>query len=264
LTPINSGFSQTTPDIGSPDIKLINKQKVAVLSGEGTSPLSYGEIWHFFEQQLHYPLTSINTAHLSRTNLDKYNVLIIPDGYYGSVLNDTLLNKLKDWVRSGGKVIALDGALRSFAGKDGFSLNYKTTEPQDSTDNLIAYAERERAYSSNLITGAIFKTKVDNSHPMAFGYSEDYFTLKRGNTNYSLLESGYNVAHLNDTRVFSGFAGKKALSNLSNTMVFGEERMGQGSFIYMADNVLFRSFWENGKLFLVNSIFFVHNNAFEL
>ena len=64
--------------------------------------------------------------------------------------------------------------------------------------------------------------------------------------------------------MYSGFAGKDALSNLNNTLVFGEERMGSGSFIYMADNPLFRSFWENGKLFLVNSIFFVNNNAYEL
>jgi hypothetical protein len=40
--------------------------------------------------------------------------------------------------------------------------------------------------------------------------------------------------------------------------------MGSGSFIYMVDNPLFRGFWENGKLFLVNSIFFVNSNAFEL
>ncbi|MEN8885544.1 MAG: M14 family metallopeptidase [Winogradskyella sp.] len=264
LTQINSGFSQSSPDIGSPDIKLINKQKIAVLSGEGTSSLSYGEIWHFFEQQLHYPITSINTDNLSRTNLDKYNILIIPNGYYGSVLNEATMTKVKDWVRSGGKVIAIDGALRSFAGKDGFSLKYKASENEETTDNLVAYADRERSYSNNLITGAIFKTKVDNTHPMAFGYSNDYFTLKLGSSAYSLLDSGYNVAHLDDTKVFSGFAGKNALNNLDKTLVFGEERMGNGSFIYMVDNTLFRSFWENGKLFLVNAIFFVNNNAFEL
>ncbi|MDC1505261.1 M14 family metallopeptidase [Winogradskyella sp.] len=264
LTQINSGFSQSSPDIGSPDIKLINKQKIAVLSGEGTSSLSYGEIWHFFEQQLHYPITSINTDNLSRTNLDKYNILIIPNGYYGSVLNEATMTKVKDWVRSGGKVIAIDGALRSFAGKDGFSLKYKASENEEATDNLVAYADRERSYSNSLITGAIFKTKVDNTHPMTFGYSNDYFTLKLGSSAYSLLDSGYNVAHLDDTKVFSGFAGKNALKNLDKTLVFGEERMGNGSFIYMVDNTLFRSFWENGKLFLVNAIFFVNNNAFEL
>ncbi|MFC0605196.1 M14 family metallopeptidase [Winogradskyella pulchriflava] len=264
LTQINSGFSQTTPDVGSPDIKLINKQKVAVLSGEGTSSLSYGAIWHFFEQQLHYPLTSINTDNFSRTNLDKFNVLIIPDGYYGSVLNESNMTKLKDWVRAGGKVIAIDGALRSFAGKEGFSLKYKDTENDEKDDNLTSYADREREYTNQLITGAIFKTKVDKTHPMAFGYGDDYFTLKLGSSAYSLLESGYNVAHLDDTKVYSGFAGKDALSNLNQTLVFGEERMGSGSFIYMVDNTLFRSFWENGKLFLVNAVFFVNNNAFEL
>lgn len=264
LTQINSGFSQTTPDIGSPDIKLINKQKVAILSGEGTSSLSYGSIWHFFEQQLHYPLTSINTDDFSRTNLSKYNVLIMPNGYYGSVLNDDNMKKLKDWVRAGGKVIAIDGALRSFAGKDGFSLKYKESEKTPDENNLIPYAEREREYTNNLITGAIFKTKVDNTHPMAFGYDDNYFTLKLGSSAYSLLDGGYNVIHLDNTKVYSGFAGKDALSQLNNTLVFGEERMGSGSFIYFVDDTLFRSFWENGKLFLVNSVFFVNNNAYEL
>lgn len=264
LTQINTGFSQNKPDIGSPDIKLINKQKVAILSGEGTSSLSYGEIWHFFEQQLRYPLTTINTDNLSRTNLSKFNVLIIPNGYYSRVLNDNVMSKLKDWVRSGGKVIAIDGALRNFAGKDGFSLNYKSSEGDETTDNLVPYADRERQYTNSLITGAIFKAKIDDTHPMAFGYDKDYFTLKLGSSAYSLLDNGYNVAHLADTKVYSGFAGKDALNNLNQTLVFGEERMGSGSFIYMVDNSLFRSFWENGKLFLVNSVFFVNNNAFEL
>ena len=264
LTTITSGFSQTTPDIGSPDIKLVNKQKVAILSGEGTSSLSYGAIWHFFEQQLHYPLTSINTDNLSRTDLSKYNVLIMPSGYYGSVLGDSNMSKLKDWVRKGGKVIAIDGALRSFAGKDGFSLNYKTPASSIESDNLTSYADREREYTNQLITGAIFKSNVDHTHPMAFGYDNTYFTLKIGSSAYSLLNSGYNVAHITDTKAYSGFAGKDALANLNQTLVFGEERMGSGSFIYMADNPLFRSFWENGKLFLVNAVFFVNNNAYEL
>jgi hypothetical protein len=266
LSKITTGFSEMIPDIGSPDIKLINRQKVALLSGEGTSSLSYGALWHFFEQQLEYPITAINTDNLSRTNLDKYNVLIMPSGYYGRVLNETTMTKIKDWVRAGGKVIAIEDALRSFVGQDGFNLKYKKPQNDESVkpDNLIAYADRERQYANNLITGAIFKTEVDNTHPMAFGYDSHYFSLKLGSSAYDLLDSGYNVAHLKDTKVFSGFAGKEAIKNLDNTLIFGEEQMGSGSFIYMADNPLFRGFWENGKLFLVNSIFFVNSNAFEL
>ncbi|WP_411768271.1 M14 family metallopeptidase [Winogradskyella sp. A3E31] len=265
---INSGFSTTTPDIGSPDIKLINPQKIAILSGEGTSSLSYGALWHFFEQQLKYPVTSIHTDDFGRTNLDKYNVLILPSGYYGSVLNDNNMKKLNEWVQSGGKVIAIDRALSAFSGKEGFSLEPKKdeedAEEKDSKQHLISYAEREREYANDLITGAIFKTKVDNTHPMAFGYDDHYFTLKLGSSAYGLLDGGYNVAHLDNTKVYSGFAGQRALKKLDDTLVFGEERKGSGSFIYFVDDVMFRSFWENGKLFLVNSIFFVNNNAFEL
>jgi hypothetical protein len=264
LEVFNSGYSDRIPDVGSPDIKLVNKQKIAMLSGEGTSSLNYGALWHFFEQQLHYPVTSINTKQLSRVNLDKYNVLIIPSGYYGRVLNDDAMKTLQSWVRDGGKVIAIDRALSAFAGKDGFSLKYNESMPGDS-DNLIPYADRERQYAKHMITGAIFKTKVDATHPMAFGYDDTYFSLKLGSTSYQLLGNGYNVAHIGDTvEKASGFAGSEALKGLNNSLVFGEERLGSGSVIYMVDNTMFRSFWENGKLFFVNAIFFVNNNAFEL
>ncbi|OUS02074.1 zinc carboxypeptidase [Flavobacteriales bacterium 33_180_T64] len=265
---ISSGFSTSGPDFGSPDIKLVNPPKIAILSGEYTSSLSYGELWHFFEQQLHYPVTSINTNNLNRINLSKYNVLIVPNGYYGRLLNDALIDKLKTWIQSGGKLIAIDGALNSFADKEGFGLKRNQTQDADKEkeDNRrIKYADRERDNTKNLITGAIFKSDVDNTHPMAFGYNDTYFTLKLGSASYALLENGYNVAYLGENpKNVSGYAGKDALKKLDNTLIFGEQRIGNGSVIYMADNVMFRSFWENGKLFLVNSIFFVNNNLIEL
>ncbi|WP_052467107.1 M14 family metallopeptidase [Psychroserpens damuponensis] len=266
LSAITTGFSTSGPDFGSPDIKLVNPPKIAMLSGDYTSSLSYGELWHFFEQQLHYPVTSINTDDVSRSNLSKFNILILPNGYYGGLLNDDLTKKIKTWVQAGGKLIAIDGALHSFVGKDGFGLQRLSTKDVSEEKNLtISYADRERDNTKNLITGAIFKTDVDNTHPMAFGYDNTYFTLKLGSSSYSLLENGYNVAYFGDNpKNVSGFAGQHALKKLNNSLIFGEQRLGSGSIIYMVDNVMFRSFWENGKLFFVNSIFFVNNNLVEL
>ena len=267
LNAITSGFSTSGPDFGSPDIKLVNPPKIAMLSGDYTSSLSYGALWHFFEQQLHYPVTSINTDDFSRTNLSKYNVLIMPNGYYGGFLNENLTDKIKTWIQAGGKLIAIDGALNTFAGKDGFGLkrNVADSTQEEKQNKTIKYADRERDNTKNLITGAVFKTDVDNTHPMAFGYDDHYFTLKLGSSSYSLLENGYNVAYLGDNpKNVSGFAGQEALKKLDNSLIFGEQRIGRGSVIYMVDNVMFRSFWENGKLFFVNSIFFVNNNLVEL
>ncbi|WP_034041170.1 M14 family metallopeptidase [Wocania ichthyoenteri] len=267
LHAVQSGFSTSGPDFGSPEIKLVNKQKIAILSGKGTSSLNYGALWHFFEQQIHYPITSINTNNFSGLNLNKFDVLIIPSGNYKSILNEKGLEKLKSWVTKGGKVIAISNALKAFADKKGFKLKKnEINKKEKDTINLIPYANREREAIKNLISGAIFKTKVDNTHPMAFGYSNIYFSLKLGSSPYKLLsDNNFNVSYLdnNPTQV-SGFAGSNTLKKLNNSLIFGEERIGKGSMIYMVDDVMFRSFWENGKLFLVNAIFFVNNNAVEL
>jgi hypothetical protein len=96
---------------------------------------------------------------------------------------------------------------------------------------------------------------------MAFGYNDDYFSLKLSSDSFSLLNKGYNVAYLqNDPEIVSGFAGSEARTRIENSMTFGVEPMGRGSFVYMVDNPLFRAFWENGKLFFVNAIFFVDND----
>lgn len=264
LNIVSTGFSKSGPDLGSPDIKLVNKQKIAILSGDGTSSLNYGALWHFFEQQLHYPVTSINTEHLNFVELSKYNILIMPSGFYNNILDEGAMKELQTWIRKGGKVIAIDRALSAFAGKKGFNLKYNESEDKE-PNKLIAYADREREGAKNLITGAIFKTKVDHTHPLGFGYSDTYFSLKQGGTSYSLMDRGFNVAHIGETPTrMSGFAGSEAIKKLSNSLVYGEERKGSGSLVYMVEDPVFRGFWQNSKLFLVNAIFFVNSNAFEL
>lgn len=265
----STSFSDNKTDFGSPDIKLINKERVAILKGDGVSSLSFGSIWHFFEQQLHYPLTAIDTDYFSASALKQFDVLILPNGWYGSTLNKDTLSSLKEWVRAGGKVIAIASALRAFEGEDGFGLSKNKTdedeEDNDNEDKLIPYDQRERNSLKDFITGSIFKITVDDSHPMAFGFGKTYYSLKLGSDSYQFLESGYNVGYIKDEAMsVSGFSGADAKAKLTNSLVFGEVSMGRGSMIYMVDDPLFRSFWENGKMWLVNSIFMVNANVVHL
>jgi hypothetical protein len=258
LTPVRTGFVNSGKDFGSSSVNPINQQKVAVLSGDGTSSLSFGEIWHFFETQLHYPLTVLDTDYFSRVDLDDFDVLILPNGYYSRVLNKRGLEKITKFAQSGGTVIAIGNALRSFADQDGFALKTKTSDNKEKpAPNLTPYEDQERTGADNLITGTIFKSTVDSSHPLAFGYGNEYFSLKLGSTTYEYLQRGGNVAYFTkDATNVSGFAGRKAVTKVPESLMIGEERKGSGSIIYFVDNVLFRSFWENGKLFFVNAVFF--------
>ena len=263
LTAVSTGFSETGVDFGSYSVKPIKKQKIAVISGKATSSLSFGEVWHFFETQLQYPITNINSNDFSRANISMYDVLILPSGNYSDMLNKKTLTKVKKWTRAGGTVLAIGNALQSFADTDDFAL--KTKKPEEKkdsiSDNLTLFSDRERESVADLITGSIFKSTLDNSHPLAFGYGKNYFSLKLSGTSYDYLKEGYNVGYFNEeTKNVSGYAGSKASKEVPKSLLFGEEPMGNGSIIYMVDNPLFRSFWENGKLFVANAVFLLNSD----
>ncbi|MEL6811736.1 MAG: M14 family metallopeptidase, partial [Bacteroidota bacterium] len=142
-----TSFSDNRTDFGSPDIKMVPKNRIAVLKGSGVSSLNYGAIWHFFETQLHYPVTSIDTDDFSPRALKNFDVLILPNGWYRSLSGENAMNNLKDWIRSGGKVIAMGRAMNTFSGKDGFGLESNQDDDEDSEEEsdeekLIPYDQR--------------------------------------------------------------------------------------------------------------------------
>ena len=255
----SSGMVDIGNDFGSSSVSLIQAPTVGLLTGEDTDPLSVGEVWHFLEQELNYPVTVLNIDALSAESLKSIDVIVVPEGWY-----ELPEEELTSWVEGGGKLIVMGDAVENFVELEDLTLESK--EEIDPTDvekyeNAHAiHSEKDRQDITDDIKGAIYKCKVDPSNPLAFGYSDSYFTLKRGATAYELLPEGDNVAYLEDNpEPVAGFAGAKAKEAQENSMIFGIEYVESGSIIYLADNPLFRGFWENGKLFFVNAIFFVNN-----
>ncbi|WP_273276893.1 M14 family zinc carboxypeptidase [Maribacter polysiphoniae] len=259
LTAVSTGFVESGKDFGSHYVQMTKKPKIAILSGKPTSTLQFGEIWHYFEQQLHYPITVIDSDYLGRVDLPEYDILILPNGRgYKSYLDEYKMADIENWISNGGKLIAMGGAIKGLIGENGFNIKAKEI-PQDSSLNPQVFDETERESIKKNITGAIFKTKVDNTHPLAYGYIDTYFTLKNGADAYAYLTNG-SVVYLeeNQNTPVAGFAGSLAQQKIANTLVFGVEPHGSGQVIYMVDNPLFRGFWENGKLFFANALFMVN------
>ncbi|MBI9041269.1 M14 metallopeptidase family protein [Lutibacter sp.] len=254
ITAVSSGFVESGFDFGSSNYTFIKPKNVVLLSGETISPYSFGEVWHFFETQLKYPVTVLNSSSIGSVNLLKYNVLILPEGY---AAKNEELESITEFTKNGGNVIAIGSALNNFSDKKDFLLKMKKDTITDKkTPNLVPFKQQERNYLNNIITGSIFKSIIDTTHPLAFGYDSFYYSLKLSGTSYKLFNEGINVGYFpeNATNI-SGFAGSKALKDISNSLLFGIENKGKGQLIYMVDNPLFRSFWENGKLFFANAVF---------
>lgn len=260
-----TSFADKITDFGSQYVHLIKNKNVAMLQGEGTSSLNYGALWHFFETQLKYPITSINTADISKVQWSDYDILVIPEGSYKTILKDDTFKTLEAWISKGGKVIAIGNAVGVFEGKEGFDLKKSISEEDESKKdslnegNMVPYAQREMESTKDFITGSIYKVSLDNTHPLAFGYGDTYYSLKLGNDSYKFLKDGYNVGYLKgDAESVSGFSGETAKAALKNSIVFAQAKKGRGSVVYLIDDVSFRSFWQHGKLFLANAVFFVN------
>lgn len=250
---LSTGFSRQGPDLGSNKMSYISNKNIALLRSDQASPAGYGEIWHFFEQQLYYPIIQLDDQRLSKRYLQNIDVLILPPGNFSQLLQN---NSLIEWLEDGGRMIALGSALNAFANHDRFSLKEKEF-PSINEDKKITYGEQEREYIRSVIYGSIYNASVDITHPLALGYNKNYYTLKTNERAYELNEDIETVASLDkNVQPIAGFSGELAIKQQSESLLFGVERVGRGSVVYMVDNPLYRSFWENGKLWLVNALFY--------
>ncbi len=258
LTPLTTGFSDKGADLGSSAVGFLAKPKVMLVSGEGVSANDMGEVWHFFEQQIGYPVTVVRYQDLERIKLSDHDVMILPDGRYSKFP----LERIQDWVNDGGRLIAMGGAISQFADKKGFNLKSKEEDKKDDKNkkpDLMPYADRDRESLKGNVPGAIYKVYLDNTHPLGYGYPKYYYTLKLGDDVYDYLTDGaVNVGVLKKDSYTTGFAGQKAKQKLSTGLLFGVEPKGRGTIIYLADDPLFRSFWEGGKLLFSNAVFMVN------
>lgn len=256
LLAVSTAFVDKGADLGSSKVRYIKKPKVVVVGGESVSSLSLGEIWHFFEQQLNYSVSIVRPQDLNGINWNDFDVLIYPDGIYTNMVNDKMLA----WIRAGGRLIAMKGAISGLVGKKGFDLKNKEDLKADDKDpygDLKTYETRERENVSTNIPGAIYRVDLDNTHPLGFGFPKFYHTLKLDDKVYKFLINGWNVGVIKKENLVSGFVGVEAKKKLIDGLIFGVQEIGSGTVIYMADDPLFRSFWENGKLLFSNAVFMV-------
>jgi len=266
VTIVNGGFMDLGFDFGSEKVHLIKMPTVALLTGKGVNPNAAGEVWHLFEQQMNYPITLINAEEVDGSSLKDIDVLILPDGNYKFLKDKESAAEVKMWVQQGGKMIVLDNAATQVAKAD-WGLKLKKADDDEKKDdkkddkNLYAdikrYENRERDGVVNNIPGAIYKVEMDNSHPLAFGYDNNYYSLKLSSDMYEFMKDGWNVGVIKKENQAAGFVGSVTREKIKDGTVIGVMPMGSGTVVFFADDPVFRNFWENGKMLLANAVFLV-------
>ncbi|MFK5982304.1 MAG: M14 family metallopeptidase [Flavobacteriaceae bacterium] len=253
ITSVSTGLTEGI-DLGSSNFKILKPQKVALIVGDGITPYDAGEVWHLFDQRYDMLITKLDTRNFSRTDLSKYTDIILPNSW-GNALTSEDANQLKTWVKDGGTLIGYKNAGKWFNSNEFMKIKFKSKK--DSTQ-LISFEQKRDYFGAQVIGGAIFETKLDLSHPIAFGYKNDKLPTFRNSTIFMEADknSYNNPIRYTNSPLLSGYISDKNLSELKNTAMFKVGSLGSGKVIYFTDNTNFRAFWYGTNKLLMNAIFF--------
>ena len=243
-----TGLTPSGPDLGTGTAPVLDKPRVAILSGSGSSSGSVGEIWHLLSERFHLPVSLLDVDRVGRADLDRYNV-IVTTGSGGDA------DALKAWVRSGGTLIATGGGASWVASNEFVSLERRDFD----TDSLLTgrpYNELSATRGAQSLGGSIFRAGVDVTHPLAYGYEASVPLFRRGTTFFDAPETpGAAVATYTDQPLISGYATSHHLDAAAGAMAVASFGFGRGNVVTIADSPVFRAFWWGPSSFLMNAIF---------
>ncbi len=258
--PVSTSLADQGIDMGSPAVKLLAQPSVLMVVGRDVDVYQAGSIWHLFDTQVFLPLTKVRWWQLNNIRLNDYSHIIIPNGDHKEHFNDTVQQKLKDWVKQGGTLIGLQKGAQFIEQKLQSKENKEqndNTEQKEKGSERLAYGDYEKHQAERVLGGAIIAASADLSHPLAFGTKQEtQYALLKGD---SILKPSKDpfATPLQITQEIqaAGFVSDHWQEKLKNKPLVIAEKSGKGLFIKFGFNPTFRAFWKGTEQWLINAVF---------
>lgn len=264
IRPIDSGLASSGIDLGSPGFRLIKTPKIALAVGSGVSTSEAGEVWHLLDHRFEIPVVLVEQSRLGGLDWSSFTHLVLPSGSYGDV-GEATVQRLQTWVREGGTVVAIGSAIR-WAGQAKLAsprfraaaeVSDASTEP---TGSRRPFAEAQTDRDLERISGAIFMTDLDVTHPLAYGYVRSELPVFRSSTLF--LEPSRNP--YSSPAVFpgpdraagqlAGYLSQRNVQRLAGTASAIVQGSGSGRVVMLADNPNFRAYWYGTNRLFLNAL----------
>ena len=233
-----------------------------IIIGDGVNSYDAGELWHHLDQNLEMAVPMITIDRVNRLDLSNYNTIIMPDGSYSGLSRSK--DKLQSWVRGGGNIIAIKGAIRWLKNQDIVSANYKSDDNAKASkkdkNKMKAYAGADEERGAKFTGGMIAMIDIDVTHPLFYGYHRSELPVfKRGNDYFDPIGGPTNSpGRYSSNPVLSGYLHADNKAKMPGATSVFSLNMGRGKIIGLVDNPVFRGyFWGNNKLF-ANALFLGH------
>lgn len=256
---INTGLTIAGVDLGSRSIMPIDKVKVLLVGGKGSSQYEAAEVLYYLDATLGIPVSVVEQARLARIDLSTYTHVIMVDGNYKS-LPERTVKSITAWVKQGGVIIGQKRAAKWLSEQELLKVNFVSKEYKEQLfdHEKLSYKDKEKLSARKRISGAIFQGEIDVSHPLTFGYNDNRLPLFRNST--LIMEPPkkpfLSVAKYSAHPLLSGYADRNLVNSIANKPAIVAHNLGKGRVIATTDNLTFRGYWHGSAKLLANSLFF--------
>ncbi|MCA1777952.1 MAG: hypothetical protein LC637_00805 [Xanthomonadaceae bacterium] len=239
----------------------LRSPRVLLLFEDGIQRFDMGHVWHLLDRVVEMPVVLKQKQRIGEIDWSRYTHIILPGGR-GVGLNEAATERVRQWITgSGGTFIAIR------QGAEWAQQALLDRQPQ--TDRTLQLTTEEKRFdyhelrlrqARDVVSGAIFASDLDLSHPLAFGYHRRMLPSHRDTA--LVLATPDNpvatVARYHADPLLAGYASERRRREIGGSPMLIAERLGQGSVILMADNPDFRGAWPGTRRLLLNSLFFSH------
>jgi hypothetical protein len=286
----NSGLTESGINLGSDRAVRLKKPKIIVATSSPVSSEAFGAIWSMFDQAYAIDFIPMKLAQLRGADLHDYTAIIFPDDNadgngYRSQLDSAATQRIKTWIAAGGTFIGIEGgaafASHSVGRIAGVKIKEKKKDDEpagqdekknqkkndgkkdgkeekklteEEKEQRMTVEEKERKQRLDEIPGTMMRVKIDNSHPLGFGYDSQIAVLKSTKTMFELSEKGYNVGIYTKSPRLSGYISKENENMLAETPFLVHEKLGSGNIILFSDDPNFRMFLTGLNKVFLNSV----------
>lgn len=242
IVPLESGWTGGTA-FGSERLRHVRDPKIGLVGGPGAGATSFGMLWHTLDVDTPIPHSVLSVESLRGIDLDKYEVLIFPDGNYADRLGKAGVQKIKSWVSEGGTVIAVKGANAFLREKDVEVSKLRMWEPPKKKDD--DKPSTDARYHDFRVPGSAFRTKMNDRSYLTFGVPRAPAVLVEGSDAYLPVSHAVDNILTIDAKdpLVSGVAWQESIDRLKGSVYVVAERHGRGQVITFADDPHFRLFW---------------------
>jgi hypothetical protein len=287
---IDSGYPESGVSIGSFKVRPLSPPRVLLAWDTPTSSLSAGWARWVLERRYGQRVSVVRVSTLRRVELERFDVIVLPSGRYADEVGETLVQRLRAWIREGGTLVALAEAARWLTTDDVGLLATSTElrggcpeetpseveeedddsegEDEDTTRGTCAVKtdepydlesairpERERP---GAVPGALLRVQLDPEHWLSAGSDGEIQVIVDGRRVFSplKLDKGRNVGVFasKEDVVASGLVWDEAREQLARKAFLMHQPLGRGQVIAFAEDPNYRGYAEATELLFMNAV----------